>query len=65
METSIVDVPRKYSEADLFGIKVYQDALIDFISYTKCVMNLYCFKPTRKENIINRIFYTLEANFGI
>ena len=42
METSIVDVPRKYSEADLFGIKVYQDALIDFISYTKPRLPLLC-----------------------
>ena len=34
MKSSIIDVPRKYSEADLFGIKVYQDALIDFVNYT-------------------------------
>ncbi len=35
MKTSIIDVPRKHTQEDLFGIKVYQDALIDFINYTE------------------------------
>ena len=34
MTTSIIDVPRKHTQDDLFGIKVYQDALIDFINNT-------------------------------
>lgn len=34
MKTSIIDVPRKPSQADLFGIQVYQDALIKYIRLT-------------------------------
>ncbi|MBR5984473.1 MAG: hypothetical protein IK025_12240 [Bacteroidales bacterium] len=34
MKSSIIDVPRKYSEADLFGIQKYQNALIKFIRLT-------------------------------
>lgn len=34
MKSSIIDVPRKYSEADLFGIQKYQNALIKFIKLT-------------------------------
>lgn len=31
MKTSIIDVPRRHDEADLFGIKVYQQALMQYI----------------------------------
>lgn len=34
MKSSIIDVPRKYSEADLFGIQKYQNALVKFIRLT-------------------------------
>lgn len=34
MKSSIIDVPRKYSEADLFGIQKYQNALVKFIQLT-------------------------------
>lgn len=34
MKSSIIDVPRKYTEEDLFGIHKYQKALIKFISLT-------------------------------
>ncbi len=34
MKSSIIDVPRKYSEEDLFGINKYQRALIKFIKLT-------------------------------
>ena len=34
MKSSIIDVPRKPSQADLFGIQVYQDALIKYIRLT-------------------------------
>ena len=34
MKSSIFDVPRKYSEADLFGIQKYQNALVKFIRLT-------------------------------
>lgn len=34
MKSSIIDVPRKHDQEDLFGIKVYQDALIKYIRLT-------------------------------
>ena len=34
MKSSIIDVPRRYDQEDLFGIKVYQDALIDYVKLT-------------------------------
>lgn len=34
MKSSIIDVPRKPSQDDLFGIQVYQDALIRYIKLT-------------------------------
>lgn len=34
MKSSIIDVPRKHDQDDLFGIKVYQDALIDYVKLT-------------------------------
>ena len=34
MFSSIIDVPRQHDQNDLFGINVYQDALIDFIKHT-------------------------------
>lgn len=34
MKSSIIDVPRKYTQDDLFGIEVYQNALIKYIKLT-------------------------------
>lgn len=34
MKSSIIDVPRKHTQEDLFGISVYQDALIEYIRLT-------------------------------
>ena len=34
MKTSIIDVPRKHTQKDLFGIQVYQNALIKYIKLT-------------------------------
>lgn len=34
MKSSIIDVPRKHTQDDLFGIQVYQDALIEYIQFT-------------------------------
>ena len=34
MKSSIIDVPRKHTQADLFGISVYQDALVKYIKLT-------------------------------
>lgn len=34
MKSGIIDVPRQHTQADLFGIKVYQDALVQYIELT-------------------------------
>ena len=34
MKSSIIDVPRKHTQKDLFGIQIYQDALIRYIRLT-------------------------------
>ena len=34
MKSSVIDVPRKYTEEDLFGINKYQKALCKFIKHT-------------------------------
>ena len=34
MKSSIIDVPRKHNQEDLFGIQVYQNALIKYIKLT-------------------------------
>lgn len=34
MKSSIINVPRKHTQEDLFGIQVYQDALIKYIRLT-------------------------------
>ena len=33
-KSSVIDVPRQPNQEDLFGIQVYQDALIEYIKYT-------------------------------
>lgn len=34
MKSSIIDVPRKHTQDDLFGIQIYQDALIKYVRLT-------------------------------
>jgi hypothetical protein len=34
MKTSVIDIPRKKNEADLFGIQKYQNALIEFVNHS-------------------------------
>ena len=34
MKTSVIDIPRKKSEADLFGIQKYQNALVEFVNHS-------------------------------
>jgi hypothetical protein len=34
MKSSVIDIPRKKSEADLFGIQKYQNALVEFINHS-------------------------------
>lgn len=35
MKSSVKDIPRKKTEADLFGIQKYQNALVEFVKHTK------------------------------
>lgn len=34
MKSSIIDVPRRHDQDDLFGIKIYQDALVQYVKLT-------------------------------
>ena len=34
MKTSVIDIPRKKNEADLFGIQKYQNALVEFVNHS-------------------------------
>ena len=34
-KSSIIDLPRKKEEVDLFGIQKYQDALVEFIQHSE------------------------------
>ena len=34
MKSSVIDIPRKKNEADLFGIQKYQNALVEFINHS-------------------------------
>jgi len=34
MKSSIIDIPRKKNEADLFGIQKYQNALVEFVNHS-------------------------------
>jgi hypothetical protein len=34
MKSSVIDIPRKKSEADLFGIQKYQNALVEFVNHS-------------------------------
>lgn len=34
MNSSIIDIPRKKNEADLFGIQKYQNALVEFVNHS-------------------------------
>lgn len=35
MKSSIIDVPRNHTQEDLFGVKIYQDALVKYIRHTE------------------------------
>ena len=34
MKTSVIDIPRRKNEADLFGIQKYQNALVEFVNHS-------------------------------
>lgn len=35
MKSSIIDVPRQHTQNDLFGIRMYQEALVDYVKLTE------------------------------
>ena len=50
MKSSIIDVPRKHTQADLFGIQVYQnDSLLFDTEYIMDAENIWSRKATMTE----------------
>ena len=66
MKSSIIDVPRKPSQADLFGIQVYQDALIKYIRLTDTPMTIALQGEwgSGKTSLMNQLCYTLCEQDG-
>ena len=61
MKSSIIDVPRKPSQADLFGIQVYQDALIKYIRLTDTPITIALQGEwgSGKTSLMNQLRYNL------
>lgn len=61
MKSSIIDVPRKYSEADLFGIQKYQNALVKFIRLTNTPITIALQGEwgSGKTSLMNQLRYEL------
>ncbi|MCR4872736.1 MAG: KAP family NTPase [Bacteroidales bacterium] len=61
MKSSIIDVPRKYSEADLFGIQKYQNALVKFIEHTNTPITIALQGEwgSGKTSLMNQLRYEL------
>ncbi len=61
MKSSVIDVPRQYSQNDLFGIQVYQDALIKFIKLTDTPITIALQGEwhSRKTSLMNMLRYNL------
>ena len=38
--SSIIDLPRRKDQKDLFGIEKYQDALVEFIKYSNTPLTI-------------------------
>lgn len=66
MKSSIIDVPRKPSQADLFGIQVYQDALIKYIRFTDTPMTIALQGEwgSGKTSLMNQLCYNLCEQDG-
>lgn len=66
MKSSIIDVPRKPSQADLFGIQVYQDALIKYISLTDTPITIALQGEwgSGKTSLMNQLCYNLCEKDG-
>jgi len=67
MKSSIIDVPRKYSEADLFGIQKYQNALVKFISLTNTPITIALQGEwgSGKTSLMNQLRYELDKTLKI
>ncbi len=67
MKSSIIDVPRKYSEADLFGIQKYQNALVKFISITNTPITIALQGEwgSGKTSLMNQLRYELDKTLKI
>lgn len=67
MKSSIIDVPRKYSEADLFGIQKYQNALVKFIRLTNTPITtaLQGEWGSGKTSLMNQLRYELDKTLKI
>ena len=67
MKSSIIDVPRKYSEADLFGIQKYQNALVKFIRLTDTPITIALQGEwgSGKTSLMNQLRYELDKTLKI
>ncbi|WP_286334916.1 P-loop NTPase fold protein [Bacteroides caecimuris] len=61
MKSSIIDIPRQYHQNDLFGIQVYQDALIKFIQLTDTPITIALQGEwgSGKTSLMNQLRYSL------
>lgn len=66
MKSSIIDVPRKYTEEDLFGINKYQEALIEFINLTNTPITIALQGEwgSGKTSLMNQLRWELCDNEG-
>ena len=66
MKSSIIDVPRKPSQNDLFGIQVYQDALIKYIRLTDTPITIALQGEwgSGKTSLMNQLRYNLCEQNG-
>lgn len=61
MKSSIIDIPRRHDQSDLFGIQVYQDALVKFIRYTDTPITIALQGEwgSGKTSLMNQLRYSL------
>ncbi len=61
MKSSIIDIPRQHQQSDLFGIQVYQDALIRFVRHTDTPITIALQGEwgSGKTSLMNQLRYNL------
>lgn len=61
MKSSIIDTPRRHDQSDLFGIQVYQDALVKFIRHTDTPITIALQGEwgSGKTSLMNQLRYSL------